>query len=290
MARASYSGRRIAIFVLVLGFGVGGLASWFMLGARPVPGAFVDAVATPDGALAIRREKSSDRGFVELWRERDHRLYRTWSGLIPHYAGHPGMMAAAATRAVATVRVTRGGRPQVFAFDLVHGAKIDSFDLDPSLPPSPAAWTLPTVGTTGADDHAVEAVATADGGAALIAVDLAHRATLWRRTVPWPPTRVWIAGNAVGAADDRDPSHVAGFELTTGAAIAPPPPPPPGLGEGLTYDPARRELRAAGGQVLALPADAEEPQPYHVGHGLIWIVTPAGLQARTTLDLALAAQ
>ena len=32
---ATYSGRRVAIVVLLLGFGAGGLASWFLLGARP---------------------------------------------------------------------------------------------------------------------------------------------------------------------------------------------------------------------------------------------------------------
>lgn len=282
----SYSGRRIAIIVLVIGFGAGGLASWFLIGARPVPGAFIDAVATPDGALAIRRERSSNRGFVELWRDKGGKLYRRWSGLIPHYAGHPGMMAAAATKTVATVRVIRGGRPQMFAFDLVHGAKIESFDLDPSLPDSPLAWTLPTVGTTGAEDHAIEAVATSDGGAELIAIDLPGRSTLWKRTLPWQPTRVWVTGNVVGADDG---THRAGLALLTGAPTEPPAPPPPGLGEGLTYDPARRELRAAGGQTFALPLDAEEPRPYHVGHGLIWIVTPGGLRALATADLTLRA-
>lgn len=281
---ASYSGRRIAIAVLILGFGVGGLGAWFLMGARPVPGAFIDAVATPDGVLALRHERSSSRDFCELWTaDEDHHLRRHWSGLIPPYAGRPGVMTAAATREVATVRVIRGGRPQIFAFDLVHGQKIDSFELDPSLPPSPAAWTLPAVGTTSADAHTIEALATGDGGAVLLALDLAHHASTWRQTLPWTPARVWIVGDAVGASDG---SHQAGFALQTGAPIAAPAAPPPGLGDGLTYDPARRELRAAGGQVYALPADAVEPRPYHVGAGLIWIVTPGGLRALATDDLS----
>ncbi|HVV88480.1 MAG TPA: hypothetical protein VHE35_35800, partial [Kofleriaceae bacterium] len=224
---ATYSGRRVAIAVLVIGFGVGALATWWMIGARPVEGAFVDATATPDGALAIRREAKSDRGFFELWRVRDGRLHRTWSGLIPHYAGHPGVIAAAATKTTATVRVIRGGLPRVFAFDLVHGAKIDSFELDPSLPSSPQGWTLPDVGTVGAEDHAIEALAQPDGGAALYAVDLRARRMLWRQPLPWQPTRVWVAGPTVGASDG---AHTAGFELTTGAPLATPPAaPPPGL-------------------------------------------------------------
>ncbi len=282
---ASYSGRRVAIIVLVVGFGAGGLASWFLIGARPVPGAFIDALATPDGVLAIRHERSSDRDFVELWTEQEEApgLRRHWSGLIPRYAGHPGVMAAAATRAVATVRVIRGGRPQLFAFDLVHGSKIDSFDLDPTLPIAPEAWTLPEVGTTGADAHTIEALATAEGGAVLIAVDLAGHALTWRRTLPWAPTRVWIDADVVGATAT---GHEAGFELMTGAPMAAPAPPAAGLGDGLTYDPARRELHAAGGQVYALPADAVEPRPYHVGYGLIWIVTPAGVRGLATADLS----
>lgn len=284
---AGHSGRRIAILVLVLGFGAGALATWFMIGARPKAGAFIDAVATPDGALAIRHERSSGRAFVELWRlADDDRLRPGWSGLVPPYAGRPGVIAAAATHAVATVRVIRGGRPQLFAFDLVHGDKIASFDLDETLPARPEAWTLPAVGTTGADVHTIEALGDGKGGAVLIAADLDRRSLVWRRTLPWAPSQVWIAGDAVGATDG---AHQAGFALATGAPVDPPAAPPPGLGEGLTYDAAHRTLRAAGGATYVLPADAETPQRYHVGRGLIWIVTPGGLTALSTADLTVRA-
>lgn len=286
---AGRSGRAIAIAVLVIGFGAGALASWFMIGARPRVGAFVDAVAVDGGALAIRKEKTSDRAFAELWRVDGDRVVSGWSGLVPRYAGRPGVITAAATRAVATVRVIRGGRPQLFAFDLVHGAKIASFELDRTLPASPAAWTLPSVGTIGADEHAIEALADGQGGGVLIAVDLGKRALVWRKTVPWTPARVWIAGDTVGAADASG-AQQAGFALATGDALAAPPAPPAGLGEGLTYDAATRTLRAAGGATYVLPPDALTPEPYHVGHGLIWIVTPAGLTALSTTDLAVRAR
>lgn len=285
---ATVSGRRVAIAVLVIGFGAGALASWFMLRARPVPGPFIDAVATPDGALVVRHEAKSDRAFVELWIGHGEKLARRWSGLTPRYAGHPGMIAAAATRSVATVRVIRGGRPQVFAFDLVHGAKLASFELDQTLPDAPSAWTLPTVGTVGADSHAIEALGTADGGAALIAVDLDGRRLTWRRTLPWQPARVWIADGKVGAAT-ADGAQQAGFDLASGEPTAAPPAPPAELAPGLTYDAARRELRAAGGQTFALPADAVEPRPYHVGLDVLYIVTPRVVQARSVADLSLRA-
>lgn len=282
-ARRSLSGRAVTVVVLALGLGLGALASWFLVGARPEPGAFVDAVVTPDGALAIRHEHASARGFFELWRVDDGRLRRVWSGMVPRYAGKPGVIAAAATRAVATVRVIRGGRPHLFAFDLVRGAKIASFELDPSGPADPAVWSLPTVATAGAEAHTIEVVGTGGGGSALIAVDLGRRSLVWRRTLPWTPTQVWLVGDRVGAASATDS---AGFDLASGAPGPTPPPPPPGLGDGLTYEPTTRTLRAAGGQTFALPADAIEPRPYHVGHGLIWIVTPAGLVPLASRDLS----
>lgn len=281
--RAGLSGRRVAVVVLALGFGLGALASWFLVGARPQPGAFVDAVVTPDGALAIRHEHASDRGFFELWRIDDGRLQRVWSGMVPHYAGRPGVIAAAATRAVATVRVIRGGRPHLFAFDLIHGAKLASFELDREGPADPTVWSLPTVATVGADQHAIEVIGTGGGGSALIGVDLGRRALVWRRALPWTPARVWIDGERVGATDA---GHQVGFALATGEPADAPAAPADGLGDGLTYDPAARTLRAAGGQTFALPADAVEPRPYHVGHGLIWIVTPAGLVPLATSDLS----
>lgn len=269
--------------VLIVGLGVGALGSWWMIRARPRPGRFVDALATEPGAIVVRGEVSSQHSFVEVRDlDGDHPRLR-WRGLVPTYAAVPGhgAVAVAAAPGVMTVRVRRGGHPRVFAFDIVNGAKLDSFDLIEGAPPDPAAYTLAGVATVGAGGHAVEVVARPGGGGRLIGVDLTGRRLVWRRDLAEAPVRAWADREQVvvaGAGGDR-----SAFSLTSGEPVAATAP-PPDLG-GLTYDPGRRELIAPGGQRYPLPEGAVAPAPYHVAGGRIWVVTPAAITVLAIADL-----
>ena len=141
---ARLSGRLVVAVVLTIGVGVGALGSWWLVRSRPVPGDFIDAVATPDGgAVVIRHERGSKNDFVDVY-GRD-RL--RWRALIPRYAGAVGTPAIAATSEVVTVRVVRDGHPNVFAFDIEHGRRLASFDLAEGEPADPAVYTKPGLAT-----------------------------------------------------------------------------------------------------------------------------------------------
>lgn len=268
------SGRVVVATVLVLGVGLGALGVWFMAGARPVPGAFVDVLALPDGsAVVIRREQKSDHAFVEV---RDADRVR-WRGLVPRYAGTPGARAFAASTDVVTVRVVRGGHPHVFAFDARTGRKITSFDLTTGEPPDPAAYTLPKLATVGQGDRAVEILARPGGGARLILVELSGRRLAWKTDVPEVPDDVWIDGDEVIA---RTGPSLRAWKIADGTPTTPNsaglPPPLPArlflhdLGYGIDG-----ELR------YSMPAGAAPPRAYHVAAERIWIVEPEQL---TVLD------
>lgn len=267
MARSS--GRVIVAIVLALGIGVGALGSWWMVHARPVPGDFVDAIATDDGgAVVIRRERGADRDFVEVY-DKD-RL--RWRGLIPRYAGAVGTPAVAATRKVVTVRVARGGHSEVFAFDTVHGAKLASFDLTEDAPADPHAYTLPGLATVWAGAWSVEVVARPGGGARLYAMALDERRLAWSVDVATAPTDVWFGTG--GQVRARIGDQVQAWNLGTGKPEAPTstdhPPTAPGLhvtADGFAF--------AAGDHTdVTVPGDAVRPQPYHVAGGRGWIVEP----------------
>lgn len=213
MARGR-SGTIIVAIVLALGIGVGSLGAWWVVKARPRPGAIIDALAIPDGAVVVRHERSSERSFVELY-DRD-RL--RWRAMVPPYAGAPGRPALAYSRRSVIVRTLRGGKPYVFAFDTAGGAKIDSFPLD-----GDNLTGLATVSSGGR--HAAEIVGQPGGGALVIGVDLDARGLTWRAPLTWQPTAAWFAGETLvvdGGADRR-----AAFAAATGAPAAVPAGAPP---------------------------------------------------------------
>lgn len=269
------SGTVIVVIVLALGLGVGAIGAWWVVEARPQPGAFIDALAIPGGAIVVRHERSSDRGIVELY-DGDR---RRWRAMVPHYAGGPGRLAMAASPRSVTVRSVRGGRPYVFAFDTAAGAKLDSFDLAGEVPPIAAAYTLPHLVTVAGERYAAEVITTPTGGVDVIGVDLEQRRLAWRIPLPWTPRDAWIAGDLLVLSGGPQALALA---LADGTERPAPPGPVPGLPAGLTYDPARRELRAAGGASYPLPPDAAVPARHHVARELVWVVTP---RAITALDV-----
>ena len=183
------SGTVVVAIVMSLGLTLGGIGAWWVVQARPRPGEFVDALATPDGAVVVRKERSSDRAFLEVY---DGTRLR-WRGMIPRYAGHPGVIALAASPRSITARVVRGGHPFVFAFDAATGAKLDLFDLTPGTKPDPTGQNLPTGVTVGNGHHSVELVSAADGGSEIFGLDLEQRRLMWRRPLPdRPEGAAWV--------------------------------------------------------------------------------------------------
>ncbi|MEZ4401345.1 MAG: hypothetical protein R3B06_15070 [Kofleriaceae bacterium] len=273
------NGRLVVAVVLTIGVGLGALGSWFLVRSRPVPGDFVDAVATPDGgAVAIRHQRGSERYFVDVYGPDRLR----WRALVPPYAGAVGTPAVAATAKVVTVRVVRDGHPHLFAFDTLHGAKIASFDLADDTPADAHAYTLPGLATVAADGWAVEVLARPGGGARLIAVALDQRRLAWKVDLAAPPTAVWLTADQVVA---RTGDALAAWRHDTGVpeAARTTAPPAPTTTAGLQVTPGG--FAAASGATYPVPADAARPEPYHVSGGRAWVIEPAQL---TVLDATLA--
>ena len=214
------SGTIIIALVMALGLGLGGLGAWWGVHARPRPGDFIDVLATPEGAVVVRREKSSDNAFLEVY---DGPTLR-WRGMVPTYAGRPGALAVAASKRSVTVRVVRGGIPLIFAFDAATGSKVDSFALVPDAPPDKDAYTLPTVATISDGVRGAELLAAPGGGTLIIGTALDERRLAWKKTIAGTASDAWITGDllVVQAGDAR---HA--FQLTDGAAAAPPAGDPP---------------------------------------------------------------
>jgi len=110
-----------------------GTAIWYMVHARPEPGAVIDTVQIgPDAKLVVRGEQGGHRSFLELHENGALK----WQALIPHYAGTPGRPALAWNEKAITVRVDRdNGRAEVFAFTREHAKKLGLLRLAPDKEP-----------------------------------------------------------------------------------------------------------------------------------------------------------
>ncbi|MBK7192365.1 MAG: hypothetical protein IPH80_07795 [Myxococcales bacterium] len=268
---ARLSGRLVVAVVLTIGVGVGALGSWWLVRSRPVPGDFIDAVATPDGgAVVIRHERGSKNDFVDVY-GRD-RL--RWRALIPRYAGAVGTPAIAATSKVVTVRVVRDGHPNVFAFDIEHGRKLASFDLAEGEPADPAVYTKPGLATVMAGAWSVEVLARPDGSARLYTMALDEHRVAWKADLAKAPSAVWLGqGGQVRAQVDQ---VVYAWNLLTGEGEQ------PKLLDGPRQtmgDPARViaegfEFNGGTRVVVPVPRTAVAPQPYHLAGGRGWIIEP----------------
>jgi hypothetical protein len=268
---ARLSGRLVVAVVLTIGVGVGALGSWWLVRSRPVPGDFIDAVATPDGgAVVIRHERGSKNDFVDVYGPDRLR----WRALIPRYAGAVGTPAVAATSKVVTVRVVRDGHPNVFAFDIEHGSKLASFDLAEGEPADPAVYTKPGLATVMAGAWSVEVLARPDGSARLYAMALDEHRVAWKADLAKAPSAVWIGqGGQVRAQVDQ---IVYAWNLLTGEGEQPKllDGPRPTMG-----DPARViaegfEFNDGNRVVVPVPRTAVAPQPYHLAGGRGWIIEP----------------
>jgi hypothetical protein len=114
------------ILVLV-GAAVAGLAVWYMVTARPKPGAVIDTFTVdPDTQIIVRAESGGNRSFIELHQKGALK----WQAFIPPYAGAPGRPGVAWSEKAVTVRVDReGGRAEVFAFARSNASKLGALRL-----------------------------------------------------------------------------------------------------------------------------------------------------------------
>lgn len=112
--------------IVLVGAAIAGVAVWFMVKERPEAGAEIDRVPIDARrALVLREEVKSNRSFIEL---RDGDVVK-WQALIPPYAGSKGRPAVAWSDAAVTVRVSRDGRAEVFAFSIDKAHKLGAYRL-----------------------------------------------------------------------------------------------------------------------------------------------------------------
>ena len=159
--------------IVIFGLAIGGLAVWYWRHVQPVPGGEIDRIACGDGTLVLRAEQGGERSFVEMHRGDE----LAWQALIPHYAGSHGRPAAACSRTTITVRIERGGRAEVFGFEIGSGEKIGGYRLASEREP---IHVEPQGPITLTDHQRSYEVVGGAGWHQLIAVDLATGQGLWK--------------------------------------------------------------------------------------------------------------
>lgn len=208
-ADASPRARRVRLgylgpAIVLLGIAAAGVAIWYMQTQRPVPGEVIDTFAIDaQRSLVVRREASSDRSFVEL-RERDA---VKWRALVPPYAGAPGRRAIAWSEKAVTVRVSRNGRAEVFAFAMDNASKLGAFRLAAQHEP---IATHPQGPITLTDHARAYELVGGEGWNQLVAIDLVRGGAVWEVDLGATPItaggleggRLWLTQGATRRAFD----------------------------------------------------------------------------------------
>jgi hypothetical protein len=168
------------------------LGCWYVLHARPKPGAVIDTIRIDKNAeIVLREEESSDRSFIEL--HTNGKL--EWQALIPHYAGTQGRPAVAWSPEAVTVRIERDGHAEVFAFAMRDARKLGGYKLAPEHEP---ITTQPEGPITLADGIRSYEIVGGRDWHQLISVDLASGKGLWKRDLgPQPITDGGVDGSDV---------------------------------------------------------------------------------------------
>jgi len=178
--------------IVVIGAAVAGAGVWYMVHARPKPGAVIDEMTITGGNVVVRAEASGgDRSFLELHVGDAVK----WQALIPHYAGSRGRSGIAWSDRTVTVRVERHGRAEVFAFAIHNAAKLGSLRLAPEHEPTATEPQGPITLTD--HERSYELV----GGPTwhqLIAIDLKTGDGLWKRELgPGPIASGHVDGGII---------------------------------------------------------------------------------------------
>lgn len=281
--------------LVLLGAAVAAVGAWWMVHARANAGAYIDVVALDEHtALAVRSERSTARAFVELHRLVQGEAQVQWQALVPRYAGRPGAPGLAASKQAISVRVVRDGRAELFGLSMRNAAKLGGLHLARERPRHPSGNTLPAAVTLfdGAASFELVGSEASPAWAAVAAIELDSGRERWHRELGAEPVEaMWLSGETLWL---RQAGQVRGLAVADGAprvaeASAAPPKAlqarvlldTPSLRA--VYTPATRQLeltRAGAAPVRhAWPTTAQEPWPYHVAGGQLWVVFPARLRA-----------
>ncbi|MBV8761075.1 MAG: PQQ-like beta-propeller repeat protein [Deltaproteobacteria bacterium] len=165
----------LGIIIVASGAAIAGAMIWFMMHVRPRPGAVIDHfVVAPNTEIVIRAEQGSDRNFLELHESGQLK----WQALIPHYAGSPGRPAVAYSPTAITVRVSRDGHAEVFAFATNSAEKIGGYRIAAEHEP---ITTHPDGPITLTDHVRAYELAAGSDWHQIAAVDLSTGKGVWKR-------------------------------------------------------------------------------------------------------------
>jgi hypothetical protein len=191
--------------IVATGAAVACLGGWYVVHARPKPGAVIDTIAVGSNqSLVIRDEANGgERSFVEL---HDGATIK-WEALIPHYVGTHLRPAVGWSPTSVTFRVQRGGRAEVFALAVNTSVKLGGFRLAPEHEPN----HTPEVGPITLSDlqRSYEFIG-GDGWHQLVSVDLKNGEALWKVELGAKPITdggvsnglVWVVQNGAKRAFD----------------------------------------------------------------------------------------
>lgn len=164
--------------LLAVGVVVGIAGAYFMARSRPHAGAVMDVVAiSPEFAAVIRDEADPDgtRNFVQLVHVKRG---VEWTAMVPRYAGRPGVPAIGWAENAISVRVIRGGLPEVWSLSTIDASKLGQVSLSKHALGTPVIAPSPVVTAT----DGTRSFEVVDGtlGTRLVAFDLHVGSTLWR--------------------------------------------------------------------------------------------------------------
>jgi outer membrane protein assembly factor BamB len=165
----------LGIIIVGAGVAIAVAMIWFMMHVRPKPGAVIDRfTVAPDTEVVIRAEEGSERNFLELHEKGQLK----WQALIPHYAGSPGRPAVAYSPTAITVRVSRDGHAEVFAFATQSAEKIGGYRIAAEHEP---ITTHPDGPITLTDHVRAYELAAGSDWHQIAAIDLATGKGQWKR-------------------------------------------------------------------------------------------------------------
>lgn len=211
MARLAYLGPAI----VVVGAMVAGAGAWYVLHARPTPGAVIDTIDLGSGgSLVLRSEAKGERAFLEL----NDREGVRWRALVPQYAGTHDRRGVAWGPVAVTVRVERGGRSEIFALAMRDGHKLGGRRLAPEHEPNTAPQTGPITLT----DHTLSyEFVSGTNWHRVVGIDLAAGNVAWTAELGSAP--VTAGGIDNGRLWITQLGKTRTFAATTGQEVTQPP-------------------------------------------------------------------
>lgn len=284
----------VLVGAIAAAFGV-----WWMIRARSEATTFVDVLAIDaDLALAVRRERTSARAFVEL-RHRDGKV--SWQAMVPPYAGQPGAPGLAASPDAVSVRVVRDQRGEVFGLSMRNAAKLGGLLLARNRPRDPRGFTLPAAVTLhdGASSYELFGREGSEAWAVVASINLTTGKQRWHvelgavpiRAAGLVPGALWLRqGAAVRVLSTADGAELTGQAAAAGQAAAEVAAAASAeqrvlFDDGvlrITFERAARAVQVRRGDAAPVlypwPEAALEPWPYHLAGGRLWVVLPDRLQ------------